>query len=841
MQLFIKIDGRIDRGVMNVNEVIYPPEEFFNVFKKNFEHLLLWMLSNNEECQWADFVKQPLSLSTSTLSKYFNLLKSKGYVEKFSRGQYKITPSGRKRFYEISSTRGTKKKLNYPPDLIKRKRDYEDWILWMVYNNSYCRWGDFIEAPLSINRSSLSKKMNLLLEKGFVSQENKEYTITNAGKIEYSKMLQKYDLDRQSILDEESKRIDEITVKMLKFFKQFEVKDEDLQFRFLANSLKLDYDRVKSLLRNQTDFEKILLFLSINHPDNYPHHITLEDFAKQYGIDQTKLKYYVDEIIGQQIYPIKFFKLNVSDKIHYYFQENEPLETRMRAITGQHITKATYLNRLYSRQFDTSTIEQAILTDICKNLFDDNIKSSLTEFLPDYMNYLAYKMEAKVEFKGSYDKLDVIIWQNLIDVIQSRNPKDLQFQFIGQNEINYKLDTTILEIARPYYSNKQISIIKVIQHLIDTKEFIQALDMVEAALESDQGQLLLIMLKAILLCYLNRNRDVLDFLEDHGKFPHDEGVEQGYAVIFFLLVFSSLTLGDFETSLEYSDRTRQLFPNHPLSHAACGLALVYNVLYDFDPEKAIEENGLEELDKAIELDASKLNQALFLQLKSRILLQLNARDESLQAIDHAIKLAPKRVELYHSKGSILMYYNQYEELLTLLDHILELFPKLDKELKLKKALVCKQLGNLDGGFSIIEELLGKYPKDNAISNSKAYWYVYMNKKEEAIETIENLIRQDPEIGLNYDTYGEILMYYEDYEEAIEQFQKALARNKFGLLIHETYIKLGVSYKELKDYDQALENLRMGKKYTQRCSCDLETKRKWLTIADLFITEIEQFL
>ncbi|MFX1410078.1 MAG: hypothetical protein ACFFA6_06980, partial [Promethearchaeota archaeon] len=309
--------------------VNYPPEEIYKPPKlenKNFEHIILWMLVNNEECTWSNFTQEPLGFSTSTLSKYFNMLKSKGYVDNYSRGHYKITSEGQKRFHEISRDTKKKRKLNYPPEIIRRKRNYDHWILWMVYNNTYCKWSNFLEPPLSINQSSLSKKMNLLLDKKFVIKENKEYRITQSGKLEYAKMLKNYDLDRQSILNEESKRVEEITKKTLEFFEEYNIKNEDIQFRFLTNVLNLDYDRVKSMLTDQLDFKKILLFLSINHPNEYPDYISPEDFSKEYRINITKLEYYIDEIVENKIYPIKFFKLKVSPDIYYYFQENETLE-----------------------------------------------------------------------------------------------------------------------------------------------------------------------------------------------------------------------------------------------------------------------------------------------------------------------------------------------------------------------------------------------------------------------------------------------------------------------------------------------------------------------------------
>ena len=822
----------------------YPPEEIYNPPKlgnKNFEHIILWMLFNNEECTWSNFTQEPLGFSTSTLSKYFNMLKSKGYVDNYSRGHYKITSEGQKRFHEISRDSKKKRKLNYPPEVIRRKRNYDHWILWMVYNNTYCKWSNFLEPPLSINQSSLSKKMNFLIDKKFVIKENKEYRITHSGKLEYSKMLQNYDLDRQSILNEESKRVEEITKKTIKFFEEYNIKDEDIQFRFLTNVLKLDYNRVKSMLTDQMDFEKILLFLSINHPNQYPDYISPEDFSKVYGIKESKLEYYIYEIVENNIYSIKFFKLKVSPDIDYYFQENETLELMLRAITENYITKITYLNRLFLRAFDVNIIQNQILEDICKILFNRALKESLKKFLPNYINYLAYKIEAKVELKETYDKLDAIIWQNMIDIFQLRNPEDLKYQFMGQNEINYQLDTAILEILKPYYNTKLDSINKVIQHLIDKKEYNKALETVDSAIVSNQNDVTLIILKAIILCYLNRYKDVREFLNNEVELPENKERDHIYIFIFFLSVFSSMTIGDFESALVNTYRILKNYPKHPLSYATRGLTLGYNRIYKFDNEKAGEDYGLNDLDKAIDLDSFKSNKALYYQLKSRIFLEMNKFEDAIEVIDKAITLASKKIELYYSKSAVLMYFNQYEELLKFLDKMLESFPKMEKDINMKKASVYKQLGNVDAGFKIIDELLEKNPDDYNILNCKAYWYQYANKKEEALQIIEELIEHEPNNGVYYDSYGEILMYFEEYEKAVEQFQKAIKMSSFGWFIYQTYIKLGICYKELKNYELAIEHLKMGKEYTDKYFCDFETKRKWLTIADLFITETEYYL
>ncbi len=610
--------------------VNYPPKEITKkpkLGKRNLEHIILWMLANNDECQWSYFTQEPLGFSTSTLSKYFNILKSRGFVEHYSRGIYKITPEGLKRFNHVSRTRGKKRKLNYPPEVIKRKRKYDDWILWMLYNNSYLKWSDFLAEPLSINQSSLSKNMNLLIDIGFVIKENKEYRITRSGKLEYSRMLQNYDLDRQSILNEESKRIEEITKKTLKFFNKYEIKDEDIQFRYLNNAIKLDYARVKVMLTDEEDFAKILLFLSMNHPNQYPNYVSIEDFSNKYNIEKSKLEYYVDEIVDKKIYPINFFKLILPQNEYYYFQEDDRVEIMLRAITEEHITKFTYLNKLFSKSLDIDTIINNILDDICGLLFNESFKESLSEFLHEYINYLAYKIEAKVEFKERMDKLEGIIWQDMMELFQSQSSEDLKDQF----------------------------------------------------------------------------------------------------------------------------------------------------------------------------------------------------EEKVREIDKKIASHPDNIDLYNSKISILLYYEQLEDVLQLLDEMLEIFHESEIDIKMKKASVLRRMREIESGLDIINELLEQYPENYDLLNYKVYWLQYLNRKEEALKLIQELVNKAPDNGIYHDTYGELLMYNEDYEQAIEKFLKAIEIVGDEWFINQTYIKLGICYKELKQFDIAIKNLKKGKSLTSESIADSETK------------------
>lgn len=624
-------------------DVNYPSDDFFNTFKKNFELTILWMLANNEECEWSFFTQEPLSFSTSTLSKYFNLLKSKEYVEKISRGHYKITPKGRASFHKISTASGKKKKLNYPPEIITRKRDYEDWILWMVYNNAFCKWGDFTENHLSINRSSLSKKMNLLLGKGFIKQENKEYRITHSGKLQYSKMLQKYDLDRQFILNEESKRIEEITKSTIKFFEKYNIKNQDIQFRYLNNVLRLDYARVKGMLKDEEDFDKILLYISMNHPNLYPNYISMDEFSNIYGIKKAKLEYYIDEIIENQIYPIKFFKLVVPPNDCYYFQENEKIEIMLRAITEEYITKHTYISKLFSKSINLRSTIDNILDEICGILFNKHFKKVLSKFLHEYISYLAYKIEAKVELRKVQDKLEGIIWGDMIKKFQAQS---------------------------------------------------------------------------------------------------SEGLKEQY-------------------------------------------------------------------------------------------------EEKIGEIEKKIKSNPEKIDLYNSKISILLYYEQLDDVLNLLKNMRKIFPENEIDIMMKTASVLRRMQDIEGGLEIINKLIVKYPKNNDLLNYKVYWLHYLNRKEEALILIQELVDAVPNNGIYYDTYGEILMYYNEYDKAIDNFLRVIKLARDEWYINQTYVKLGICYKELKKFDLAVENLNIGKKLMEESSIDPEVKKKWQIIVNLFLSEIEQ--
>ncbi|MFX1378880.1 MAG: hypothetical protein ACFFA4_07265 [Promethearchaeota archaeon] len=629
-----------------MGQLNYPVEEILNPSKlqrRNYEHIILWMLANNESCEWSDFEQKPIEIPIATLSRHFTKLILKGYIEKFSRGQYRITPKGKQRFHVLSKESKKKRKLSYPPQVIlKRGRNYSHWILWMVYNNGFCKRSDFLEEPFSINQSSLSKSLNMLIQKGFLTKENKRYIITQSGKSEYSRILQQYNLDRQTILEEEKKRIDAITTKTSQFFNKFNITDDHVKFRFLNNVLKLDYSKVSAILKDEEDFHKILLFLSMNHPNFYPDYLSFEDFSRFFNIKKRILDFWVNEIVESDLYDLKFFKLDISSNKYYYFHSDEKLERILRAITEEHIASNKYLEK-FGKSGSLNSIIDGILEELCKVLFHGDFKESLREFLPQYIKYLAYKIEIKKELTEAYDKLEGIIWQNIAEIIQSEDAEMLESQY----------------------------------------------------------------------------------------------------------------------------------------------------------------------------------------------------NEKIKEINREINLNPNNYELYYSKIRILLYFNQYKDVIEVLENMITLFPEKEIDILIKKAYTLKKDKNLEAGLKIIEKLVEKYPEDNSLHNYKAYWLSYLGKKQEALKILGELLKSEPEKGIYHDTYGELLITFKEYEKAINEFQKAIEIDPNEWFIHQTYIKIGICYTALENIELAIQNLQRGKELTRKIISDLESKNKWLKLADLFLAEINE--
>ena len=950
--------------------VLYPPGEILNPImgKTDFEYVILWMLSNNNICEWSAFTAE---ISESTLSGNLKKLLNKDYIEKPEKGKYRITPQGRDRYSELVYDRKSgQRRLKFPPKTILKFRNYDHWILWMLYNNYSCKWSDFKQEPLLINQSSLSNNLNSLIDGGFISRDNKEYIITPLGKTEYLRILKSYDLDRQSILEQESKRIEEITEKTSRFFKKYKIEDDELKYQYLGHILKLSYSKVEAMLKDEEDFNKILLFLSINHPVQYPEFISTKDFSLKYKIDRTTLDYYIREIVDNEFFDIKFFIMKDEKGGTYYFQKNETIEKVLNAIVEKHITKFTYLNKFHeTTTIDVELLLGKIVDDICGNLFDEHLKPSLKTFLPGYIKYLAYKIETEKKLVDSEAKLEGFVWQNIKEEFQTFEPSSLpiageedeyyyalepnifnaldimflsKLNFLNTNEIQKTYNLNKLDIynkvvknlngnkvskAKELYQNSNTKLKTINQlilkdiiataenNLIDsvkiTNEIIQkypndfigylfqsityflmdnyerSLEIIEEALEITPNVLLtcqkaqilirtyqgdkalddiedllsqypdnttllkakyivyithwmslvkdynkplevinqlttlnpndqeILLLKSLYYCQINKYKEAKRLITkgiDINNFKKNPRID---TIVYFILAYSYLARGKFEKSLEIANLVLTLYPDHPISFLTKALVLGYNLIYRFTFREPNIDTFTELIKLTISFEPIKYNKIKYLLLQAHILNGLKKYDESIDSVDSAIELVPTLHPLYARKTYLLITSKREYDALDLIDELLESHPTLKESLLKQKSYIHVILKQYDEGLKVVDEAIELYPHDADFVNNKAMILGYLGRREEAIETAEYLISLNPKYGNSYDTYGEILMVFEEYENAIEKFREALNLEPSGWFAFETCLKMGECFKKLEKIEKALEYYERGKKLTEK--------------------------
>jgi hypothetical protein len=291
----------------------------------------------------------------------------------------------------------------------------------MLYNNDSCKWSDFLEKPLSINSHSLSKNLNQLIKDGFVEINESNYTLSKLGQKEYSKILKIYNLDYQSILEEELRKVERDRVDLEDFFKKWNIDDDEIKIIFLDFFNNLEYAKIKETIASESDFHKLLLFFSFNNLARYPEYITPQKFSKNYEISQTALDFFLQQFLKGNNFPVQIFKFNVDREQTYYFRVGERIEKMIRLIIDENIKKYSFLNLL---ELNTSSEERKehsvnmfknIITDVSTNLFNKSLKSQLITFLPTYFEFLNENLKRQIP-ENLDDKLKIIAFQDIVNL-----------------------------------------------------------------------------------------------------------------------------------------------------------------------------------------------------------------------------------------------------------------------------------------------------------------------------------------------------------------------------------------------------------------------------------------
>lgn len=807
-------------------EIILPPDEILNPpLGKNFEYIILWILDRNKHCTWSDFTINA-SISSSTLSGKLRMLMEKQYIVKSERNHYKITPSGRKRLNKLSLAEDSDTGLRYPPEIIlNNQRNYRHWILWMVYNNPSCKWSYFLEEPLSINQSSLSKKLRKLIEEKLVINENKEYKITPKGRIEYINILKQYNLDRQSILEEESRRIGDITEKTSTFFKKYKIENDELRYHFLNNALKLDYNRAKDLLIDEEDFDKILLFLSINHPDQYPNYISPEDFSLKYKIKETHLKYIIDKIVEEEYFQVKFFLIEDDQNKIYYFQENEPFEKILNSIVEKHITKLTYLNKFIDNPtIDIELLLDNILNDICGKLFNEKLKIPLKNFLQGYIKYLAYKIETEKKLIDSEAKLEGFVWQNIFEEFQTFKSSATQTGAGEVDEYFYTLEKSIFDVLDIFYLSKL--------KLLETDEVQEVYNLSNIEMFKEIGKLLFKnkISKARLLYEQNKSdlsdliQLILEDLIKTAEYNFEESIFITSEIIkkypdgfigYLLQSMTYLLMDDYENSLNIIEIGLKEAPNILL---VCQKAQIFIKNYRGEEIFSDINEALSEDSKNISL--LRIKYLIYLTQWSRF---RKTTENPLATIETAIKINPKDQELILLKSLYYFMINKYREgkrfIIRETDfNILQKNPKIHTTTFFLLTFSYIARGKFDKALQNANQVYNTYPNHPVSYLTKTlvlgYNLIYKFKIQESsldtfLKLIETSISIDP-LKYNKVKYlllmSNILNEIKQYDESLNAIEKAIQLIPTLFISYHTKIMFSLKSKTDFEIVQLIEEI-----------------------------------
>lgn len=330
-------------------------------------------------------------------------------------------------------------------------------------------------------------------------------------------------------------------------------------------------------------------------------------------------------------------------------------------------------------------------------------------------------------------------------------------------------------------------------------------------------------LKARILRNIGNYNDSLKILEKIIK--ENPNIPETY----LLKGLNEYDLENLDKALQSIDTAINLNPNKEL---------FYTIKADFLYRSYRYNDALLSINKSIELDP--MNPDCY-DLKAHILVFMNRHNAALKAINEGINKFPefskfyatksfilsddekslnalKKAEnlgfdiSYYNKAQLLLNLNRYEEALEAINIEIEesTDDPLPYELKVMILANLERFNDAIKTFDKVNKINPEYAKFSSVNhqlyNFMAYSFAKVKKKEKAIEAIKKAIELDLEESNYYDSYGEILMMFGNYEEAVIQLEKA---KELRFTPIETYINLGKCYFELGQYKKALENLEIG--------------------------------
>lgn len=653
------------------------------------------------------------------------------------------------------------KKLVHPKIWKRGDGDKGDIILYALSLQGPLSPSDFIREgnePDKIKKTTFYKYFGNLLEKNYVDVKRDEkdrkkvnYFITSSGEIYLSKRSKIYGLDYETEHKMEMRRSKNQADRLKIFFQNNKIDDYQLQIEYLNLASVITFDKVYKIFSEEEKFNKLLLFLTLNHPKFYPRYSTsIEFFKEKYNsisegsLTTHEIGIFLERILAKKDYDTRFHKLVLPfDEITLFFTEDSE----------------------YGR------------------VFEDTVDSHLKMFIhKTNLGIIEYNLG---ELAKIYQNIIII----LVDKYKLFHPDTANALYNLIDDFRKEIKENIIKIPSKFIEYAKIT------ELPEMPKSMKSIALKSIKLEGyhnfgDQKPQ-----KSVIVDNLERSPSSFKELN---YFPKDNLLKKAW----------ELYEGrDYEGTLTQINKVLDVEDNPELYYWKAEILSFMSFAPSKYSKSTLElyEEALETIERGINLNPmpSGFN---FFRLKANILYSMSNYDLALDAIEEALKIDDQE-KIFEKKAQILIKLGRVDESIELynVSHLLSkqfLINQIYNESAFFSSFQYKKYNN---ALELINKALKIDPDNNNALLLKSKILTNLNENDKASKMVNRLL------GFDYKTVdfvklADILFTLKRYEEAIEYSEKAVEQEKYYMPLHGPFLfkTYALILKELQRYEEALK-------------------------------------
>ena len=698
------------------------------------------------------------------------------------------------------------------PKIWKKGRgDIDDIILYALNQVSPMMRTEFLKI---MNKNTFHIHAKHLKSNGYIDSyregKNSYYIITPSGENHLFRKLVDIKLDFETLLSIERKKSESLIQKVSNFFIDNAIDDKQIQLEFIKLALVITQEKLKEIYSEEDKFNKLLLFLVLNHPKFYPEYsISINTFMAKYNtisagtLSLHEIGLFIEKIVDEKIYNINFHKLELGlEQLNLFFTENSEYGEIFKITVDHQLKDLVLLKKLKNSELNYEDLE-TIYTNISSRLIDDygifhpDLKNSLLTLIDNYRKttrehlikkttylkseYKDYLSTLKVPLlstmKSFLSEVDGETFENLRaqgkyeELIQSID-SSIAKKDISKEELislyRYKCDLLCTELrdfdealntanhmVRLYPMDKDPLNVLGFAYMY-RKEYDKAIDSYNKALEIDPHYE--VALRNLTYTYIqthqyNEALEIADRLNEPEKIKWRGIVYQKEK--------------DYNTAIENFKLYLKKDPGN--TSVRRSLIISYFMDYDYD-------NALKICNKALKLEP---NNAEFWYLQGVIYARKLDYDQSISALKRAIELEPDNLFYWVDLGNVYESNEMIEEAIKIYKQLIEK-ESTTGEFWYSLGVVYKKIGDNDESSSALQKAiellkneLGTEQLDFDKWNTLGVAYRENGEFENSIDTHKRAIQINPNDGSSYRYLALTYDKMELKDKAIEYYESAI--------------------------------------------------------------------